>query len=93
MTSQLRAALRGQANGLSPVVQLGKSGVTEQVEESFRKVLEARELIKLRVLETCPVGVRDAVEQLAASAGAEVVSVVGRTGVVYKYNPELHKKK
>ena len=93
MTGSQRAALLAQANGLSPVVMIGKSGITDTVRESFEKVLAARELIKIKTLESCPTSARENADALAALAGADVIRVVGSIGVLYKYNPELHKKK
>lgn len=93
MTSKERAALRGQANSLNVLFQVGKGGISDNLIEETNDALKARELIKLRVLtETSPVSVREAADEIAAKTGSEVVQVIGGVMVLYKYNPELHKK-
>lgn len=93
MTSKERAALRGQANSLNVLFQVGKGGISENLIEETNDALKARELIKLRVLtETSPVSAREAAEEIAAKTASEVVQVIGGVMVLYKYNPELHKK-
>lgn len=93
MTSKERAALRGQANSLNVLFQVGKGGISENLIEETNDALKARELIKLRVLtETSPVSAREAAEEIAAKTASDVVQVIGGVMVLYKYNPELHKK-
>lgn len=93
MTSKERAALRGQANSLNVLFQVGKGGISENLIEETNDALKARELIKLRVLtETSPVSAREAAEEIAEKTASEVVQVIGGVMVLYKYNPELHKK-
>lgn len=94
MTSKERAALRGQANSLDVLFQVGKGGISDTLVEQTDGALNTRELIKLRVLtETSPVTPREAAEELAAKTNAEVVQVIGGVIVLYRVNPELHKKK
>ena len=94
MTSKERAALRGQANGLDVLFQIGKGGVGETLVAQTDDALRARELIKLRVLtETSPVSAREAADALAAQTGADVVQVIGGVIVLYRYSPALHEEK
>ena len=94
MTSKERAELRGKANDLQPLFQVGKGGVVDTLVAQTDDALRARELIKLKVLvETCPVTPREAAEALAAATNAEVVQVIGGVIVLYRLNPELHVKK
>lgn len=93
MTSKERAALRGQANGLEPLFQVGKGGISEGLIKQTAEALEKRELIKLKVLlESCPETPRQVADTLAAETGSEVVQVIGGCMVFYKYNPDLHKE-
>ena len=93
MTSKERAALRGQANSLNVLFQVGKGGISENLIEETNGALKARELIKLRVLtETSPVTAHEAAEEIASKTSSEVVQVIGGVMVLYRYNPELHKK-
>ena len=84
MNSKQRAQLRSMANTLQPLYQIGKSGVTPAVTEQLDAALEARELIKLRVLETAPCGAREAASEIAEALGADVVSVIGYRFVLYR---------
>ncbi len=94
MTSKERAALRGQANTLDVLFQVGKGGIGETLIEQADGALRTRELIKLRVLtETSPLSPREAAEEIAAKTGSEVVQVIGGVIVLYRYNPKLHEDK
>ncbi len=65
LNSRQRAQLRGLANGISPVVMLGKDGMSEQITKQTDEVLEARELIKIKRLESCPCSAREAAEAMS----------------------------
>ena len=88
MTSKQRAYLRGLANTYDPIVHIGKGGLSDALIKQADDALEARELIKGRVLETAPGTVRDAAEEIAAAVGAETVQVIGRTFVLYRRRAE-----
>lgn len=78
MTSKQRAQLRSMANTLQPLYQIGKAGVTPAVTEQLDAALEARELIKITVLETAPESPKDTIETLAARLHAEPVQCIGK---------------
>ncbi len=84
LNGKRRAFLRKMANGLDPVFQVGKGGISEEMCLQIGNCLEARELIKLRVLENSGYTPREAAEEIAASVSAEVVSVVGSRFVLYR---------
>ncbi len=84
LNSRQRAQLRGLANSMETIFQVGKSGVTENTVKQVRDALEARELIKLRTLETCPTSSRETAEEIAEKTGAEVVQVIGTRFVLYR---------
>ena len=86
MTSKQRAYLRGLANGLDPIVHVGKGGVSDAMKKQADDALTARELIKGRVLETARIAVRDAAAEIADAVKADVVHVIGRTFVLYRRN-------
>ena len=90
LTSKQRAQLRGMANSLDPIVHIGKDGLGDNLVKQASDALEARELIKGRVLETSPVSAREAAELLAEKTGAQVVQVIGTRFVLYKES-EKHK--
>ncbi len=84
MTSKQRATLRGMANGLDTIFQVGKDGLSESFYKQVDDALEARELIKLRVLETSGITAREACEVITAECGAEPVQVIGSRFIIYR---------
>ena len=84
LNSRQRAQLRGLANSLDTIFQIGKGGVTENTVKQVDDALEARELIKLRVLETSPVSAREAADEIAEKTHSDVVQVIGTRFVLYK---------
>ena len=84
LTSKERAQLRKLANTIDPIFQIGKGGVGEAACKSIDDALEAREIVKISVLETADCTARDAANEVAEATGAEVVSVIGRRFVLYR---------
>ncbi len=84
LTSKQRAKLRSLAANEDVIMQIGKSGVTEAMAKTVSDALEARELIKMRVLENSGEDVRDAAERLAAATDSEVVAVIGKCLILYR---------
>ena len=84
MTSKQRAYLRGLSVNEDTILQLGKDGVSESFVASVETAIAAREIVKFRVLETAPVTVREAAEQVASRTGSEVVSCIGSKAVLYR---------
>jgi RNA-binding protein len=88
ITSKQRAQLRGLANPIETILQVGKSGVIDTLTKQVDDALTARELIKLRALENAPVSAREAAEELAQLTRSEVVQVIGTRFVLYRPNPK-----
>lgn len=84
LTSKQRAALRGAANRLDPVFQIGKEEIDDAMVKAVSDCLAKRELVKLTVLETSAYTAREAAGILAAAAGAECVQVIGRRFVLFR---------
>ena len=84
LTSKQRAQLRGIANSYETIFQIGKGGINDQLIKQIDDALTARELIKLRVLETAPVSVREAADETARKVDADVVQVIGTRFVLYR---------
>ena len=89
MTSKQRARLRALANPLDTLFQIGKGGVSENLLTQLDDLLRARELIKLRVLETAGASAKEMAPALAEALDAECVQVIGSRVVLYRANPEL----
>ncbi|MBQ4119301.1 MAG: ribosome assembly RNA-binding protein YhbY [Clostridia bacterium] len=84
LNSRQRAQLRGMANDFETILQVGKMGISENTEKQVDDALEARELIKMSVLETCPITSRQAADELAQKVKADVVQVIGRKFILYR---------
>lgn len=84
ITTKQRAFLRGLGNALEPVHQIGKEGLSENTLEAINLLLEARELVKIKVLKNNDDGVRELAEKVANSLKAEVVQVIGNIFILYK---------
>lgn len=88
MTSKQRAKLRGLANTMETILHVGKGGVTEPVINQAKEALEAREIFKGAVLDSCATSATCVAVALADACGAEVVQVIGHRFVLYKQNPK-----
>lgn len=88
LTSKQRAVLRGMANSMDTIFQVGKGGISDTLVAQTDDALRARELIKLRVLENSGYTAREAAEQLAKQTGSDVVQVIGSRFVLYRRNPK-----
>lgn len=84
LTSKQRSKLKSLAANMSPVGQVGKDGIGENMLKSFSDCLEARELIKISILENADGVPRAIGEELAARLNAECVIVIGRKAVLYR---------
>ena len=84
LTSKQRAYLRGLATNESAIMQVGKSGIGDNLVKTVSDALEARELIKLSVLENSEYTPREAADALAEAVGADVVGVIGRKIILYR---------
>lgn len=88
LTSKQRAQLRGLANTLQPIFQIGKEGVSKNMTDGIDRALEKRELLKVTILENADVDVRRTAERIAAATRAELVQCIGRRFVLYRESKE-----
>ena len=91
ITSKQRAYLRSLSQQMDTIFQIGKGGITEEICLQISNALEARELIKLKVLENSEESPRSAAEALAQATNSEVVTVIGTKLVLYRESKN-HKK-
>lgn len=89
LNSRQRAQLRGLANGIDTILHIGKEGIGENLVKQADDALEARELIKGRVLENSMLTAREGAEALAQTTRSQVVQVIGTKFVLYR---ETHSK-
>ena len=92
LTSKQRAQLKGLANGIDTIIHVGKEGLGENLIRQADDALEARELIKGRVLENSLLSPREAAEALAPLTRSEVVQVIGTKFVLYRPSHKKDKK-
>ena len=93
LTSKQRAEFRSQANSLETTLIVGKGGVTEQVIEQAEILLDAKELVKGKVLETAMVTPREACDAICEATGAEGVQIVGTKFVFYRHSEKLERQR
>lgn len=84
LTTKQRAYLRGLGNALEPVMQIGKEGLSENSYQTIEVLLEARELIKIKVLKTCPMSVKEVMVTICENLGCEPVQVIGSVLIIFK---------
>ena len=93
LTSKQRAQLKGMASVMDTIIMIGKGGITENVVSQTGDALEARELIKGKVLENSMLTAREACACLAERCGAEPVQVIGSKFVLYRESRSIDKEK
>ena len=92
LTSKQRAQLRGLANSIDTIVHVGKDGLGDNLVKQADDALEARELIKCKVLENSMLTAREAADALARATRSEVVQVIGTKFVLYRQSHNKDKK-
>ncbi len=93
MTSKERAKLRAEANGLDPIFQIGKEGVTDAVIAQIEDTFNTRELFKIKVhLESSPEEPKVIAQKISEATGCQIIQVIGGTIVVFRINLILRQK-
>lgn len=87
LTGKQRRALRALGHALTPVVQLGKGGISPALVGAVDEALATHELIKVKVLDTAELDRHDAATKLAAETMSEVAQVLGNTILLYRPDP------
>lgn len=91
LTSKQRSRLRAEANQMETIIQIGKDGIGDNLIAQVDSALNARELIKLRVLENSMLSAREAAFALSDAVGCESVQIIGTRFVLYRRNPKKGK--
>ena len=92
LTSKQRAQLRSLANNIDTILIVGKDGIGDNLVKQANDALEARELIKGRVLENSLLSPREAAEEMAPLTRSEIVQVIGTKFVLYRPSHKRDKK-
>jgi RNA-binding protein len=88
LTGKQRRQLRGLGHGLPPVVQIGKSGLSDSVKKAIEEQLLAHELIKVRRAGDCPLDKHAIASAIESELGAEIAQKLGHTLLLYRAHPE-----
>ncbi|AFJ62769.1 MULTISPECIES: ribosome assembly RNA-binding protein YhbY [Bacillus] len=88
LTGKQKRFLRSKAHHLTPIFQVGKGGVNENMVKQIAEALEARELIKVSVLQNCEDDKNDVAEALVKGSRSQLVQTIGNTIVLYKESKE-----
>ena len=89
LTSKQRAELRSQATAIDTTLMVGKGGVTEAVIAEAENQLDARELVKGKVLEGAMLTPREVCDEICEATGAEGVGVIGTKFIIYRFSEKL----
>ena len=92
MTSKQRAYLKGLAMTMDPIFQIGKNSLTPEFTKAVQEALEARELIKISVLQNCLDDPKELAAMIAERTRSQVVQVIGKKIVLYKEGKDNKKK-
>ena len=92
MTSKQRAYLKGLAMTMDPIFQIGKNSLTPEFTKAVQEALEARELIKISVLQNCLDDPKELAAMIAERTSAQDVQVIGKKIVLYKEGKDDKKK-
>lgn len=89
LTTRQRAHLKSLAHALKPIHFIGRDGVTDAALDAVRQAFHTRELLKVKVQDSAPAGVRETGEMLVAGlADTYLVQVIGRTLILYRPDPD-----
>lgn len=88
LTGKQRSYLKALANGINSIMQIGKSGITETVLRQIDDALEARELIKINVLNNSLLEAKKTAIEIAEAVHAEYVQSIGNKFVIYRESKE-----
>jgi RNA-binding protein len=89
LTGKQRSYLKSLAHELEPTVYVGKFGMTENIIKEMEIGFETRELVKGRVLETAMMTAREVSDAICEATGADGVSTVGATFVIWRKSQKL----
>lgn len=92
MTSKERAKLRSIASTMETIYQIGKNPIGETLIQQTDEALTAREMIKLKVLDTCEMSAAEVANALAEATQSEVIQVIGSKLILFRKRPKSQKK-
>lgn len=88
LTGKQKSFLRSKAHHLQPAIQIGKNGLTESVMDQIEEALEAKELIKITILQNCSEDKNEIAARMTKYEGIEIVQIIGNIIVLYRESLE-----
>ena len=88
LNAKQRAFLKKKAHDLNAIIRIGKDSYSDNVMTGIIDAIKSRELIKIKVLQNCETDRREVAEKIAEATESTVVSIIGRTIILYKENIE-----
>lgn len=92
LTNAQKKYLRGLGHHLTPLVYIGKEGLADSVIDAVETALIARELIKVKIVNTSSVSKHEAAEIVPDRTGSSLVQLIGKTLLIYRKNPKRKKE-
>lgn len=92
LTGKQKKFLKGLGHHLSPLISIGKEGLTENIFKATRQELLTRELIKVKIGTNSNTKKQEAAELLPAATDSTLVQLIGKTLLLYKENPKIDKE-
>jgi len=83
-----KETLRAQGNKLKVEIWIGKEGISQGTVQTIENSFQTKELIKLKVLDTCPIPKEEVAERLASLTSSQVIQILGNTILFYRPFPE-----
>lgn len=93
LSTRQKQFLKGVAHSMSPLVQIGKEGLSSGVMDLIKKELLHHELIKVKIGNNSGLEKKETSVEIAQMSGAALVQLIGKTIVLYKENPKRPKDK
>ena len=88
LTGKQNAHLRALGHHLKPLLQLGKAGLSPEFLRKTAAALEQHELIKVKLLQNCPLGKDEAAQEITKALDCALAQSIGKTLLLYKPNPK-----
>ncbi len=93
LTSKQRAFLKKEAHHLKPIIQIGKNGLNDEIKTSVRQALDARELIKVQLLQNTDEDIHEVANILEEEIGVDTVLKIGRILILFKASTRKENRK
>lgn len=86
LTGKQRSYLKSLANGIKPITQIGKAGLTDAFLEQLEMALDSREIVKVTILEASALDTKETANEVTQAVRAEFVQAIGNKFVIYRKN-------